>query len=78
MEDYITEALRQSFIRPSTSPAASRFFFVAKKDGGLQPYIDYRTLNSQTIKYSYPLSLVLSALEQLHGACIFAKLDLRS
>ncbi|MGL5583251.1 MAG: reverse transcriptase/ribonuclease H family protein, partial [Cetobacterium sp.] len=54
------------------------FFFVAKKDGGLRPCIDYRHLNSQTIKFSYPLPLVPAALEQLRGATIFSKLDLRS
>ncbi|KAL0168423.1 hypothetical protein M9458_036645, partial [Cirrhinus mrigala] len=41
MEEYITEALNQGFIQPSTSPAASSFFFVGK-DGGLRPCIDYR------------------------------------
>ncbi|KAK3564108.1 hypothetical protein QTP86_007568 [Hemibagrus guttatus] len=40
MEEYIKEALAQGYIRPSTSPAASSFFFVAKKDGGLRPCID--------------------------------------
>ncbi len=45
MEEYIEEALQQGYIRPSTSPAASSFFFVAKKDGGLQPCIDYQALN---------------------------------
>ncbi|XP_052453258.1 uncharacterized protein LOC128014065 [Carassius gibelio] len=78
MEEYIQEALAQEFIRPSTSPAASSFFFVAKKDGGLRPCIDYRHLNSQTVKFSYPLPLVPAALEQLRGARIFTKLDLRS
>lgn len=78
MEEYVQEALRQGFIRPSTSPAASSFFFVAKKDGGLRPCIDYRHLNSQTVKFSYPLPLVPAALEQLRGARIFSKLDLRS
>ncbi|KAL0200273.1 hypothetical protein M9458_003460, partial [Cirrhinus mrigala] len=33
MEEYISEALAQGFIQPSTSPAASSFF-VGKKDGG--------------------------------------------
>ncbi|KAK3521850.1 hypothetical protein QTP70_018584 [Hemibagrus guttatus] len=47
MEEYISEALQQGFIRSSTSPAASSFFFVAKKDGGLRPCIDYCVLNSQ-------------------------------
>ncbi|KAL0169271.1 hypothetical protein M9458_033867, partial [Cirrhinus mrigala] len=78
MEEYIKEALQQGFIVPSTSPAASSFFFVEKKDGGLRPCIDYRVLNSQTIKFPYPLPLVPAALEELRGARIFSKLDLRS
>ncbi|KAK3507792.1 hypothetical protein QTP70_000365 [Hemibagrus guttatus] len=77
MEEYISEALQQGFIPPSTSPAASNFFFVAKKDGGLQPCIDYHVLNSQTVKFAYPLPLVPVALEELRGAHIFSKLDLR-
>ncbi len=75
MGDYIQEAQRQVFIQPSTSPVASSCCFVGKKDGGLRPCIDY---NSQTVKLPYPLSLVPAALEELRGACIFSKLDLRS
>ncbi|KAK3512082.1 hypothetical protein QTP70_030361 [Hemibagrus guttatus] len=78
MEEYIKEALSQGNIRPSTSPAASSFFFVAKKDGGLRPCIDYRALNKITVKFRYPLPLVPSALEHLRGATVFTKLDLRS
>ncbi len=77
MEEYIEEALKQGCIVPSTSPAASSFFFVAK-DGGLRPCIDYRKLNEITVKFRYPLPLVPTALEQLRGATIFTKLDLRS
>lgn len=51
---------------------------MGKKDGGLRPCIDYRHLNSQTVKYSYPLPLVPAALEQVRGARVFSKLDLRS
>ncbi|KAL0153973.1 hypothetical protein M9458_050730, partial [Cirrhinus mrigala] len=78
MEDYIQEALAQGYIRSSTSPAASSFFFVAKKDGGLRPCIDYRALNKVTVPFKYPLPLVPAALETLRGAKIFTKLDLRS
>ncbi|KAK3516573.1 hypothetical protein QTP70_021975 [Hemibagrus guttatus] len=78
MEEYINEALSQGYIRPSTSPAASSFFFVAKKDGGLRPCIDYRALNKITVKFRYPLPLVPSALKHLRGATVFTKLDLRS
>ncbi|KAK3516588.1 hypothetical protein QTP70_021959, partial [Hemibagrus guttatus] len=78
MEDYIQEALSAGHIRPSTSPMAAGFFFVEKKDGGLRPCTDYRGLNAITVSYPYPLPLVPAALEQLQGASIFSKLDLRS
>ncbi|KAK3563887.1 hypothetical protein QTP86_004832 [Hemibagrus guttatus] len=65
-------------IRPSTSPAAAGFFFIEKKDGGLRPCINYRGLNAITVRYPYPLPLVPAALEQLCGAWVFTKLDLRS
>ncbi|KAK3532161.1 hypothetical protein QTP86_009047 [Hemibagrus guttatus] len=78
MEEYIMEVLAQGYIRLSTSPAASSFFFMAKKDGGLRPCIDYRSLNKITVKFRYPLPLVPVALECLRGATVFTKLDLHS
>ena len=78
LDIYIQEALDQGFIRPSTSPLASSFFFIKKKDGGLRPCIDYRSLNQISKSYPYPLPLVPVALEQLKGAKFFTKLDLRS
>ncbi|KAL0150889.1 hypothetical protein M9458_053808, partial [Cirrhinus mrigala] len=78
MEEYIAEAQSQGFIQPSTLPATSSFFFVGKKDGGLHPCIDYRQLNSQIKKQPYPLLLVPATLEELRGARVFTKLDLRS
>ncbi|KAI4877550.1 hypothetical protein NFI96_031461, partial [Prochilodus magdalenae] len=77
-EEYIREALAQGYIRPSTSPAAAGFFFIKKKDRGLRPCIDYRGLNAITKQYAYPLPLIPVALEQLRGATVFTKLDLRS
>ncbi len=60
-------------------PCCFKFlFFVAKKDGGLWPCIDYRSLNNITVKFRYPLPLVPAALEHLCGATIFTKLDLHS
>uniref|UniRef100_A0A3B1J024 ribonuclease H n=1 Tax=Astyanax mexicanus TaxID=7994 RepID=A0A3B1J024_ASTMX len=78
MEEYVSEALAQGFIRPSKSPVGSGFFFVKKKDGGLRPCIDYRGLNDITKKFAYPLPLIPAALEQLRNAVYFTKLDLRS
>ncbi|KAL0147875.1 hypothetical protein M9458_056834 [Cirrhinus mrigala] len=74
--DYIAEALSQGFIQPSTSPAASSFF-MGKKDGGLCPCIDYQQLNSQIRQQPYAFPLVPATLEELCGAQVFTKLDLR-
>ncbi len=78
MEKYISDSLATGFIRPSSSPAGAGFFFVGKKDGSLRPCIDYRGLNSITVKNTYPLPLMSSAFERLQGATIFTKLDLRN
>jgi hypothetical protein len=56
MDNYIQGSLEAGFIRPSTSTAGAGFFFMAKKDGGLCPYLDYRGLNQITIKSRYPYS----------------------
>jgi len=78
LEKYISDSLASGFIRPSYSPAGAGFFFVGKKDGSLRPCIDYRGLNSITIKNTYPLPLMSSAFERLQEASIFTKLDLRN
>jgi hypothetical protein len=77
METYVTESLRQGYIRLSKSPVNSSFFLV-KKEGGLRLCIDYRGLNSITVGFSYPLPLIATAVESLHGARFYTKLDLSS
>lgn len=78
MERYIHDSLAAGIIRSSSSPVDAGFFFVGKKDGSLRPCIDYRGLNNITVKNKYPLPLINSAFEPLHGATIFSKLDLRN
>lgn len=78
MDDYIQESLEVGLVQPFSFPAGAGFFFVEKKDGGLRPCIDYSPLNAVTIKNCYPLPLMSTAFEQLQGAKIFTKLDLRN
>ena len=78
MEEYIGESLSTGIIRTSSSPVGAGFFFVGKKDGSLRPCIDYRGLNTITVKNRYPLPLISSAFVPLHGAVVFSKLDLRN
>ena len=40
--------------------------------------INYRLLNSVTVKNKYPLSRIDDLFDQLRGACVFSKIDLRS
>jgi hypothetical protein len=78
MDDFLEENLKKGYIRPSQSPMASPFFFVGKKDGGMRPCQDYRYLNEGTVKNAYPLPLISELMDQLKGATIFTKMDLRS
>jgi hypothetical protein len=52
--------------------------FVKKKDGTLQLCIDYKQLTKTTIKNKYPLPRIDDLFDQLGGASIFSKIDLRS
>ena len=52
--------------------------FVKKKDGTLWLCIDYRQLNKLTVKNKYPLPRIDDLFDQLKGASIFSKIDLRS
>ena len=52
--------------------------FVKKKDGTLWMCVDYRPLNVVTIKNKYPLPRIDTLFDQLAGAKVFSKIDLRS
>jgi hypothetical protein len=52
--------------------------FVEKKDGTKRMCIDYRALNEVTIKNKYPLPRIEDLFDQLRGANMFSKIDLRS
>jgi hypothetical protein len=52
--------------------------FVEKKDGTQRMCIDYRSLNEVTIKNKYPLPRIEDLFDQMKGASVFSKIDLRS
>ena len=49
-----------------------------KKDGTLRMCIDYRKINKVTVKNRYPLPRIEDLFDQLKGAGVFSKIDLRS
>ena len=52
--------------------------FVKKKDGTLRLCVDYRQLNKMTMKNKYLLPRIDDLFDQLKGASVFSKIDLRS
>jgi hypothetical protein len=52
--------------------------FVEKKDGAQQMCIDYWLLNEVTIRNKYPLQWIEDLFDQMKGASVFSKIDLRS
>ena len=74
----LQELLDKGFIRPSVSPWGAPVLFVKKKDGTLWLCVDYRQLNKLTVKNKYPLPKIEDLFDQLKGASIFSKIDLRS
>jgi hypothetical protein len=70
--------LDKGFIRLSTSPWGCPALLVKKKDQSLRLCIDYRPLNAVTIKNKYPLPRIDVLFDQLVGAKVFSKTDLRS
>ncbi|KAG8481219.1 hypothetical protein CXB51_025969 [Gossypium anomalum] len=67
-----------SIAPPSVSPWGAPVLFVKKKDGTMRMCIDYRQLNKLTIKNKYPLLRIDDLFDQLRGASVFSKIDLRS
>jgi hypothetical protein len=74
----LQDLLDKGFIHPSGSPWGCPALFVKKKDNSLRLFVDYRPLNAVTIKNKYPLPRIDILFDQLAGAKVFSKIDLRS
>jgi hypothetical protein len=74
----LTELQEAGYIRPSSSPCGAPVLFVQKKDVSQGMCVDYRFLNDVTVKNKYPLPRIEDLFDQMRGARVFLKIDLRS
>ena len=65
-------------MRPNVSPWGAPVLLVKKKDGTMRWCVDYHQLNKVMIKNKYPLPRIDDLMDQLVGAYVFSKIDLRS
>jgi hypothetical protein len=78
LKEHNKELLEKGFIHPSSSPWGAPVIFVPENDGTQRLCVDYRALNEVTVKNKYLLPRIDDLFDQLHGACVFSKIDLRS
>jgi hypothetical protein len=78
LKKQLTKLQEVGYICPSSSPWGAPVLFIQKKDGSQRMCVDYRSLNDVTIKNKYPLPRIEYLFDQMRGARVFSKIDLRS
>jgi len=77
LKEWLEENMTKGFIRQSSSPFAAAVLFAKTRGGGLPFCIDYRDINSKTMKNWYPLPLIKETFNLLGKARIYTKRDVQ-
>ena len=78
VREHLKLMLDAGVIWPSNSLWCNAVVLVRKKDGSLHFCIDFRKLNSLTVKDSHPLPHICETLESLAGAAHYSTYDMNS
>jgi hypothetical protein len=77
LKKQIVELQSKGFIHPNSSPWGAPVLFVEKEDGTQRMCMEYGSLSEVTIKNKYPLPGIEDLFDQMKGASVFSKIDLR-
>ncbi|XP_073367875.1 uncharacterized protein [Aegilops tauschii subsp. strangulata] len=78
IQRQVKHLIDHGHVRESLSPCAVPVILVPKRDGSFRMCSDCRPINAITIRYRYPIPRLDDMLDELCGATIFSKIDLKS
>ena len=78
LQRQVEELMSKEYVRESMSPCAVPVLLVPKNDGTWRMCIDCNVVNNIKVKYRHPIPRFDDMLDELHGSCIFSKIDLKS